>query len=100
MKDLRKPNTCWAGSEDEQNISKFHIVLDNRRVWNCHIDHVRIDHMDREVLEPSRVSQDKPPQVPLVVPLSMSVSNPSFTYLLTYLLTYRHPQSSMSKQGK
>lgn len=46
-------------------------------MWKRHIDHVRKDSMDRMVSDPGRESQVELPIVPLAVPLSKSVPNPS-----------------------
>ena len=45
------------------------------RVWKRHVDHVRRDSMDGAVSDPSREmeSQDKPPDIPLAIPLSVCV---------------------------
>ena len=55
------------------------VVLNDGRVWKCHVDHVRRDSMDRAVTDPSREmeSQDKPPDIPLAIPLSVCVPSPS-----------------------
>ena len=51
------------------------VVLNDGRVWKRHVDHVRRDSMDRAVSDPSREmeSQDKPPDIPLAIPLSVCV---------------------------
>ena len=55
------------------------VVLNNGRVWKRHADHVRRDSMDRAVTDPSREmeSQDKPPDIPLAIPLSVCAPSPS-----------------------
>ena len=55
------------------------VVLNDGRVWKRHADHVRRDSMDRAVTDPSREmeSQDKPPDIPLAIPLSVCAPSPS-----------------------
>ena len=55
------------------------VMLNDGRVWKCHVDHMRRDSMDRAVTDPSREmeSQDKPPDIPLAIPLSVCVPSPS-----------------------
>ena len=55
------------------------VVLNDGRVWKRHVDHIRWDSMDRAVSDPSREmeSQDKPPDIPLGIPLSVCVPDPA-----------------------
>ena len=48
-------------------------------MWKRHVDHVRSDSMDRAVSDPSleMESQDKPPDSPLAIPLSVCVPDPA-----------------------
>ena len=54
------------------------VVLNDGRVWKRHVDHVRRDSMERAVSDPSREMeyQDKPPDSPLAIPLSVCVPDP------------------------
>jgi len=53
------------------------VVLNNGRMR--HVDHVRRDSMDRAVSDPSQEMecQDKPPDIPLAIPLSVCVQDPA-----------------------
>ena len=55
------------------------VVLNDGRVWKRHVDHLRRDSMDRAVSDPSQEmeSQDKSPDIPLAIPLSVCVPSPS-----------------------
>ena len=55
------------------------VVLNDGRVWKRHVDHMRRDSMDRAVTGPTREmkSQDKPPDIPQAIPLSVCVPSPS-----------------------
>ena len=55
------------------------VVLNNGRVWKRYVDHMRREIMDRAVSDPSREmeSQNKPPDIPLAVPLSLCVPDPA-----------------------
>ena len=55
------------------------VVLNDGRVWKRHVDHVRRESMDRAVSDPSREmeSQDKPPDSPIAIPLSVCVPHPT-----------------------
>ena len=55
------------------------VVLNDGRVWKRHVDHLRRDSMDRAVTDLSREmeSQDKPPDIPLAIPLGVCVPNSS-----------------------
>ena len=55
------------------------VVLNDGRVWKRHVDHVRWDSMERAVSDPSREMeyQDKPPDSPLAIPLSVCVPDPA-----------------------
>ena len=80
VKDLRKEDTWWPGLVAEQNGPRSYVVvLNDGRVWKRHIDHVRRDSIDRAVTDPSRAmeSQDKPPDIPLAIPLSVCVPSTS-----------------------
>ena len=79
-KDLRKEDTWWPGSVAEGSGPRTYVVvLNDGGVWKRHIDHVRRDSMDRAVTDPSREmeSQDKPPGIPLAIPLRVCVPSPS-----------------------
>ena len=68
VKDLRKEGTWWPGLVAEQSRPRsYMVVLNDGRVWNHHVNHVRRDSMDRAVTYPSREmeSQDKRPDIPL-----------------------------------
>ena len=68
------------GSVAERSGPKSYVVvLNDKRVRKCHVDHVRGDSMDRAVSDPSREmeSQDKPPDSPIAIPLSVSVPDPA-----------------------
>ena len=70
VKDLRKEDTWWPGSVVERSGPRSYVVvLNDGRVWKCHVDHVRRDSMDRTVTDPSREmeSQDKLPDIPLAI---------------------------------
>ena len=80
VNDLRKEDTWWPGSVAERSGPRSYVVvLNDGRVWKRHVDHVRRDSMDRAVSDPSREmeSQDKPPDIPLAVPLSVCVPDPA-----------------------
>ena len=80
VKDLRKEDTWLPGSVAERSgPTSYVVVLNDGRVWKRHVDHVRMDSMDRAVTYPSREmeSQDKPPDIPLAIPLSVCVLSPS-----------------------
>ena len=80
VKDLRKEDTWCPGSVAERSGPRSYVVvLNDGRVWKRHVDHVRRDSMDRAVSDPSQEmeSQDKPPYVPLAIPLSVWVQSPS-----------------------
>ena len=82
VKDLRKEDTWWPCSETERSGPKSYVVvLNDGRVWKRHVDHVRRDSMDRAVADPSREmeSQDKPPDIPLAIPLSVCACSKPFT---------------------
>ena len=55
------------------------VVLNDKRVWKRHVDHVRRDSMDRAVSDPSseKEAQDKPPDSPVAIPLSVCVPGPA-----------------------
>jgi len=55
------------------------VVLNDGRVWKRHVDHLRRDSMDTAVSDSSRQmeSLDKPPDIPLAIPLSVCVPSPS-----------------------
>ena len=58
------------------------VVLNDGRVRKCHVDnmdHVRRGSVDRAVTDPTREmeSQDKPPDIPQAIPLSVCVPSPS-----------------------
>ena len=80
VRDLRKEDTWWPGSVAERSGPRSYVVvLNGGRVWKRHVDHVRRDIMDRAVSDPSREmeSQDKAPDIPLAIPLSVCVPSPS-----------------------
>ena len=80
VKDPRKEDTWWPGSVAERTGPRSYVVvLNNRRVWKRYVDHVRREIMDRAVSDPSREmeSQNKPPDIPLAVPLSLCVPDPA-----------------------
>ena len=80
MRDLKKEDTWWPGSVPERSGPRSYVVaLNDGRVWKRHVDHVRRDSMDREVSDPSQEmeSQDKRPDIPLAIPLSICVPSPS-----------------------
>ena len=67
VRDLRK-DTWWPASVAEQRGPRSYVVaLNNGRVWQRHVDHLRRGSMDRAVLDPGKEmeSQDKPPDIPL-----------------------------------
>ena len=55
------------------------VVLNDKRVWKRHVDHLRRDSVDRAVSDPSREkeAQDKPPDSPIAIPLSVCVPDPA-----------------------
>ena len=80
LKDLRKEDTWWPGSLAERSGPRTYVVvLDDKRVWKPHVDHVRRDSMDRAVTVPSREmeAQDKPPDSQIAIPLSVCVPDPA-----------------------
>ena len=80
VKDLRKEDTWWPGSVAERSGPRSYVVvLNDGRVWKRHVDHLRRDSMDRAVTDLSREmkSQDKPPDIPLAIPLGVCVPNSS-----------------------
>ena len=80
LKDLRKEDTWWPGSVAERSGPRTYVVvLDDKRVWKRHVDHVRRDSMDRAVTVPSREmeAQDKPPDNQIAIPLSVCVPDPA-----------------------
>ena len=96
VKDLRKEDTWWPGLVAERSGPRSYVVvLNDGRVWKRHVDHLRRDSMDRAATDPSREMefQDKPPDIPLAIPLSVSVPNPSQTrlHLLSHNLQKRPP---------
>ena len=67
VKELRKEDTWWPGSMAERSGPRSYVVvLNDKRVWKRHVDHVRRDSMDRAVSDPSceMEAQDKPPELP------------------------------------
>ena len=58
---------------ERSGLRSYVVVLNDGRVWKRHVDHMRRDSMDRAVTDPSREmeSQDKPPDIPLAIPLSV-----------------------------
>ena len=77
VKDLRKEDTWWPGSVAELTGPRSYVVvLNDGRVCKRHVDHVRRHSMDRAVSDPSR-EMDKPPDIPLAVPLSVCVPDPA-----------------------
>ena len=80
VKDLTKEDTWWPGSVAEQRgLRSYVVVVNNGRVWKRRVNHMRRDSMNRAVTDPSREmdSQDKPPNIPLAIPLSVCVPSPS-----------------------
>ena len=80
VKDLRKVDPWWPGSVAERSGPRSYlVVLNDGRVWKRHVDHVGRDSMDRAVTDPSREmkSQDKPPDIPLAVPVSVWGPDPA-----------------------
>ena len=80
VKDLRKEDTWWPGSLAERRAPRSYVVvLNDGRVWKRHVDHVRRDSMDRALPDPGREmeSQDKLPDIPLAIPLSVYVPDPA-----------------------
>jgi len=78
--DLRKEDIWWPGSVAERSGPRLYVVvLNDGRVWKCHVDHVRSYSMDTAVSDPSRQMEalDKPPDIPLAIPFSVCVPSPS-----------------------
>ena len=55
------------------------VVLNNKKGWKRHVDHVRRVSMDRAVSDPSREmeAKDKPPNSPIAIPVSVCVLDPA-----------------------
>ncbi len=78
VKDLSKANIWWPGTVAKRSGPKsYFVVLDDGRVWKRHVGHVRRESMERTETKQSRESQNKPLDVPLAFPFSVSVPNPS-----------------------
>ena len=76
----KKRGHLVPGSVAERSgLRSYVVVLNDERVRKCHVDPVRGDSMDRAVSDPSREmeSQDKPPDSPIAIPLSVYVPDPA-----------------------
>ena len=64
---------------ERSGLRSYVVVLNDGRVWKRRVNHMRRDSMNRAVTDPSREmdSQDKPPNIPLAIPLSVCVQSPT-----------------------
>ena len=103
VKDLRKEDTWWPGLVAERSGPRLYVVvLNDGRVWKRHVDHVRRDSMDRAATDPAREmeSLDKPPDIPLAIPLSVSVPSPSQAPSVQQMYVVRWSQAKGRHQRK